>query len=45
MRAVAKGESVPDDPETRTWLVNQDVLDNQGRFLVPMVERGVRENK
>lgn len=45
LRAVAKGEAPPDFPEARARLREHDVVDDAGRFAVPMVERWVTENK
>jgi hypothetical protein len=43
LRAVATGETSPDWREARRRLQEQEVLNDAGKFAVPMVERWVRE--
>lgn len=40
--AVAR-DPLPDLPDARRWLIDHDVLGEDGQFLVPMMERWVRE--
>jgi uncharacterized protein len=42
LRAVACGATPPPSPRETAWLREHDVLDANGAFLVPMVERWVR---
>ena len=41
--AAAAGNDLPDFPNARRWLIDHDVLGDDGRFLVPMMKRWVRE--
>jgi hypothetical protein len=43
LRAVARGETPPEDHAARSWLREHDVLTDAGTFVVPMVERWVRQ--
>jgi hypothetical protein len=41
--AIVKGETPPDLPAAEDRLRNQDLLNSDGRFAAPMIERWVRE--
>ncbi len=43
LRALVRNETPPDFAAARVWLREHDVLNDAGRFAVPMVERWVRE--
>jgi hypothetical protein len=43
LRAVARGEMPPEDRAAWSWLREHDVLTDAGTFVVPMVERWVRQ--
>lgn len=40
MRCIEAGDGFPG---ARRWLIDHDVLGDDGQFLVPMMERWVRE--
>jgi len=42
LRALAKSETPPDFPAARNWLREHDVLNDAGKFAVPMMERWVK---
>lgn len=44
LSALAKGEAPPDSPTAFGLLREQDVLNDDGKIAVPMVERWVRDN-
>jgi hypothetical protein len=41
--AIVSGETPPDLPAAEERLRNQDLLNSNGQFAVPMIERWVRE--
>ena len=41
--AIVSGETPPDLPAAEERLRNQDLLNSDGQFAVPMIERWVRE--
>lgn len=41
--AAVAHDPLPDLPDARRWLIDHDVLGDDGQFLVPMMERWVRE--
>ena len=41
LTALARGETPPEAPKALRWLCNNDVLDENGNFWVPMVKRWV----
>jgi hypothetical protein len=41
--AAVAGDPLPDFPNARRWLIDHDVLGDDNRFLVPIMERWVRE--
>ena len=43
LRAIIRGETPPDFPAARTWLREHDVLNDEGKFAVPMVEQWVKK--
>jgi len=43
LRAVVKDDIPPDFPSARTRLREQDILNNNGEFIVPMVKRWVKK--
>ena len=43
LRAIAKGETPPEHPKANKWLRDHDVLDESNQFVIPIVERWVRE--
>jgi hypothetical protein len=43
LRAAARGKTPPEDHAARAWLREHDVLSEAGTFVVPMVERWVRQ--
>lgn len=43
LSAIAAGKPVPEHPRAMRWLKEHDVLNADGKFYVPMVERWVRE--
>ncbi|MEK7676490.1 MAG: ATP-binding protein [Verrucomicrobiota bacterium] len=44
LRAFARGQPPPDFPDARLRLREHDVLNDEGKFAVPMMERWVKEN-
>jgi len=42
LSGLVKGETPPDFPAARKWLREHDVLNDAGKFAVPMVERWVK---
>jgi len=45
LSALVRGETPPDFPAARKWLREHDVLNDRGKFAVPMVERWVKEKR
>ncbi len=42
LQSLVAGQPLPDSPRARNWLREQEVLGDDNRFLVPMVESWVR---